>query len=91
MKYVYVVEMLRWSDRENHSYPIGVWSKLIDALKEGIQHGRYRANKYEPAVTMYEVDSGSVGNNMCVNMDQALELYKGLTGKDWKDLSDDLP
>lgn len=83
--YVYIVEMCRWEDRENHSYTIGAWSKLIPALHEGISHARHRAGKYGPIVMQFEIDGNSVGNMMCRTEEQAVALYKELTGNDWKD------
>lgn len=57
-KVFFTVEMLRWGDRENHSYVIGVFDNEFDALKEAWLHMRYRAGKYDAHVTGWEINDG---------------------------------
>jgi hypothetical protein len=49
---LYVVEMLRWGDREQHSYVIGVFDSEYDAKQCGEIEKSWRGGKYE-----YEVKS----------------------------------
>lgn len=84
MKYIYVLEMCRWADNNNHSYCSGVYSTFLKALDSGLRHSSFRANKYEPQVYMVDID-GDVHNIMCRSMDEANYLYKELTGSDWKE------
>jgi hypothetical protein len=49
---LYVVEMLRWGDREQHSYVIGVFDSDDDAKQCGEIEKSWRGGKYE-----YEVKS----------------------------------
>lgn len=57
-KIYFVVEMLRYNDREKHSYVIGVWDDEILALKEAWSHMEYRAGKYGGEVTGYNLNGG---------------------------------
>jgi len=47
MKDVFVVEALRWGDRENHSYVVGVFDKLHDACEACVVEEMWRGGKYE--------------------------------------------
>lgn len=85
MKYVYVVEMCRWADRENHSYCIGAFSTLLAALAEGLQHAYYRDCKYEPTVSMFEVDHATGNSLVCTNLERANQLYLEIKGKAFED------
>lgn len=49
---LYVVEMLRWGDREKHSYVIGVFAQRLQARQCGEIEKSWRGGKYE-----YEVKS----------------------------------
>lgn len=51
---LYVVEMLRWGDREKHSYVVGVFDNLKQALDEGVANEIYRGGKYEFSVTSFK-------------------------------------
>jgi hypothetical protein len=53
---LYVVEMLRWGDRENHSYVIGVYSSQTLAALAGEAEKTWRAGKYEYAISLYQLD-----------------------------------
>lgn len=53
---VWVVEMLRWGDREMHSYVIGVYTSEEVARKVGREHREYRGGKYEPHVQSMVLD-----------------------------------
>lgn len=84
-KYVYAVEMCRWGSNENHSYFSGVFTSLKQALAEGIQHAQFRGGKYEPYITMTELDSIKVHNHLCRNLEEAQALYIQITGAEWKE------
>lgn len=53
---LYVTEMLRWGDREKHSYVIGVYSTREQAELAGDAEVSWRASKYEYAITEFELD-----------------------------------
>jgi len=55
-KIVYVVEALRWGDRENHSYVVGVYSDFSLAKSAADAHSEYRGGKYECQVHQSEID-----------------------------------
>ena len=43
---LYVVEALRWGDREQHSYVVGVYDTLEAAKNAADEHAQYRGGKY---------------------------------------------
>ena len=45
-KILYVVEALRWGDREQHSYVVGVYDTLEAAKNAADEHAQYRGGKY---------------------------------------------
>ena len=47
---LYVVEMLRYGNRENHSYILGVFDKKHSAQCAGEAEKTFRGCKYEPAI-----------------------------------------
>ena len=47
MKDVFVVEALRWGDREDHSYVVGVYDNLRDACEASVVEELWRGGKYE--------------------------------------------
>lgn len=49
-KILYVVEALRWGDREQHSYVVGVYDTLESAKNAADEHAQYRGGKYECVV-----------------------------------------
>lgn len=48
---VYVVEMLRWGDREKHSYVEGVFSTMEEAEKCGYLEEIWRGGKYQASIS----------------------------------------
>lgn len=56
MSKVWVVEMLRWGEREMHSYVIGVFSSEDAAIEAGKEHRDYRGGKYEAEVSEFTLD-----------------------------------
>lgn len=67
---MFVVEMLRWGDRELHSYVIGIYSTRELAESAGIAEREWRGNKYEYAISEFNVD-------FCAH--DKMELYKKST------------
>lgn len=55
--FLYVTEMLRYGDREKHSYVLGVFSSEEKAEYAGDVEKSWRACKYEPRVTKLELDT----------------------------------
>lgn len=53
---VYVVEALRWGDRENHSYVVGVYSNRETAEAAVESETDWRGGKYECVVTALELN-----------------------------------
>lgn len=49
----YVVELLRWEDREQHSYVIGVYKTEQAAIKSACEHMDCRGGKYGCEITGY--------------------------------------
>ena len=47
MKDVFVVEALRWGDRDDHSYVVGVFDNLHDACEACVVEEMWRGGKYE--------------------------------------------
>jgi len=47
---LYVVHMLRYGDREKHSYILGVFDKMHHAQQAGAAEQAYRGNKYSPDI-----------------------------------------
>ena len=73
---VYVVEMLRWGDPENHHYLIGVFSNLQKALEAGIENEQYRGGcgKYQPRISECAIDDDL--KVICSSIDQARKLLQ---------------
>jgi hypothetical protein len=53
---VYVIEMLRWSDRENHSYIANVCTSYKKAIEKAIEKIRFRGGKYGAEVRGYDLE-----------------------------------
>jgi hypothetical protein len=53
---MYVVEALRFGDREKHSYVVGVYSKKEYAEAAAESEMDWRGGKYECVVTEYGLD-----------------------------------
>ena len=47
MKDVFVVEALRWGDREDHTYVVGVFDNIHDACEACVVEEMWRGGKYE--------------------------------------------
>ena len=58
---VYIVEMLRYGDREEHSYVYGVYSDEKMAEYDAMNHISMRANKYYAEIRQKYVDSYKYG------------------------------
>jgi hypothetical protein len=56
-KRLFIVEMLRWGDREGHSYIIGAWRKYEDALLAAKQGMADRGGKYDAEIHETMIDS----------------------------------
>ena len=48
--YLYIVHMLRYGNRENHSYVLGVFDNKNKAKSAGAAEEAYRGGKYEPDI-----------------------------------------
>src|SRR6266852_8420901 len=72
-KLVYPVTAYRWSDRENHSYFIGVYAKKAAALKAADKEEAYRGGKYGCEVLEVELDNGIEGKS-----DHAFKVIKAI-------------
>jgi hypothetical protein len=55
--HVYVVEMLRYGNRESHSYILGVYSDRKLAEYEAMYHMNMRAGKYSAEIRSEGVDN----------------------------------
>jgi len=56
MSKLYVVEALRWGDRERHSYIVGVFSHMNLAQDAAEYEADYRGGKYECVVVECTLD-----------------------------------
>ena len=52
----YIVEALRWGERENHSYILGLYSDLERAKRAADEHTEYRGGKYKCMVHQCGMD-----------------------------------
>lgn len=74
---LYVVEMLRWGERDNHSYVIGVFDTHEAAEHAGEVHKVWRGQKYEYSITRHELNSGPTHEELkyyeqCTKVDRVL-------------------
>lgn len=53
---MYVVEALRYGDREKHSYVVGVYDELTKACRAAIAEEHWRSGKYECVVKEVDVN-----------------------------------
>jgi hypothetical protein len=53
---IYVVEALRFGDRERHSYVVGVYDTLEAAKTAADDHAEYRGGKYTCEVTAHPLN-----------------------------------
>lgn len=73
---VYSVIMERWGDNEEHSYLIGLYSKIEDAVIEGLSHQIWRDNKYIPKIHRCVIDSTDlVKIDLKIAIDYAIMKY----------------
>jgi len=87
-KILFVVECLRWNDRENHSYLAGVYDDELLALKAAWQAIDCRGGKYGAEISGYilntfdqvysrELDCWEAFANSCKETaDRVLEMIK---------------
>lgn len=59
-KVIFVIEMLRYNSRENHSYVGGVFDDEVTALAEAWDHMKMRAGKYGALVTGFELNENKI-------------------------------
>jgi hypothetical protein len=55
---VFVVEMLRWGERELHSYVAGIYSTLEEAEAAAQEAEEDRGGKYVAEIAAFTVDQG---------------------------------
>jgi len=48
----FVAIAYRWGDKECHSYPIGLYGTIEEAIAQGLEHNQYRGGKYDIVVYM---------------------------------------
>lgn len=53
---MYVVEALRWGNREAHSYVVGVYDNIRSAAVAAVAEEYWRGGKYECYITKHEVN-----------------------------------
>ncbi len=77
MKIVYIVEMLRYGDRESHSYIDGVYSDRKIAEYNARLHRIYRAGKYDAEIYQMVVDGINTRRDLVCNIyeNEADEYY----------------
>lgn len=54
---IYTVHAYRWGEREDHSYPVGVYTKKYLAISAAKAEENWRGGKYECEVYEWIVDS----------------------------------
>ena len=57
-KIYFVVELLRYNDREAHSYVIGIYDNELQALHDAWERMKFRAGKYGAEVSGYKINGG---------------------------------
>jgi len=55
-QHYYIVEALRWGEREDHSYVLGLYSELARAKTAAEEHAEYRGGKYQCLVHQCRMD-----------------------------------
>jgi len=60
MSIVYVVEALRWFDRENHSYVVCVTDDYKNAVRQASQEEYHRGGKYDCVITEFTVNESTL-------------------------------
>lgn len=61
---LFVVEMLRFNDREKHSYVLGVYADYEIATIAGEVEKVWRGGKYTPAISRVELNAGPSDEEM---------------------------
>lgn len=56
IKKIYIVTALRYGFRTDHSYTVGVYDKLDNAILMADSETKYRSNKYECVVEEWEMN-----------------------------------
>jgi hypothetical protein len=60
---MYIVEALRFGDREEYSYVVGVYDNLHAAYRAAVAEEYWRGRKYECVVTEYKLNADSQGES----------------------------
>ena len=60
MSIVYVVEALRWFDRENHSYVVCVTDDYKNAVRQASAEDYHRGGKYNCVITEFTVNESTL-------------------------------
>lgn len=76
---VFVVEMLRWGERELHSYVAGIYYTIEDALAAALDAEEDRGGKYEAEIASFTVGQGRRG----------IEFIKRSERKWWDEIPDE--
>ena len=79
---MYIVEALRYGNREAHSYVVGVYSTLDEASLAALAEEYWRGGKYECYINNYKTDN--------IEAKKLSFLYTNCIGNDDKKLQDDL-
>lgn len=56
---IYIVNMIRWGSRENHSYFLSSHSTIEKAYRAAEKEAMDRGGKYDYEIIISEIDSGS--------------------------------
>ena len=59
---LYIVEALRFGNREKHSYVVGVWDNFAAAKTAADDHAAYRGGKYVCEISCCTLNSAVVQN-----------------------------
>lgn len=59
---LFVVQMYRWGNLEEHNYTAGVFDNEQDAKLCGIAENLYRADKYNPVIYKHKLNEWRNGN-----------------------------
>ena len=57
---IYILSMERYGDREGHHYNCGAYTDLAQTTIEGLEHERYRDNKYTMHIELVEVNDHTI-------------------------------
>ena len=74
---IYIVTAYRWGDRKDHSYNLGVFTKIDKAQKVADSHRNYRGGKYACVVDK------CIANNFKNDDDNyTIEIYRAKSFRD---------